>query len=77
MLKLHRQPLAQRVVKNRIAGPILEVREDDLVLLRESRRRPVKIEVAAEAAAITIFQRFGGVAVRPVGCAEPESLLRR
>ena len=38
LLKLHGQSLAQRVVKHRIAGLVLEVREDDRVLLRESRR---------------------------------------
>ena len=38
LLKLHGQSLAQRVVKYRIAGLVLEVREDDRVLLRERRR---------------------------------------
>ena len=47
LLKLHGQSLAQRVVKYRIAGLVLKIREDDRVLLRESRR-PVKIDVPCD-----------------------------
>ena len=33
LLKLHGQSLAQRVVKDRIARPVVEIREDNRVLL--------------------------------------------
>ena len=38
LLKLHGQSLAQRVVKHRVAGLVLEIREDNRVLLGERRR---------------------------------------
>ena len=50
LLKLHGQPLAQRVVKHRIAGLVLKVREDDGVLVREFRCA-VNIEVRGAGAA--------------------------
>ena len=44
MLKLHGQALAQRVVKHRVAGGVVEIREDDRVPFGESRGS-VKVEV--------------------------------
>ena len=47
LLKLHGQPLAQRVVKNRIAGLILKLREDDGVFVGQAGGT-VKIDVACD-----------------------------
>ena len=44
LFQLHRQPLAKRLVKDRIARLVLEIGQDNRVL-RGEFRRPVKIEV--------------------------------
>ena len=47
LLKLHGQPLAQRVVKHRVAGLVLEIREDNRVRVGEWWRA-VNIEVPGD-----------------------------
>ena len=47
LLKLHGQSLAQRVVKHRVTGLVIEIREDNRVLVGECWRA-VKIEIPGD-----------------------------
>jgi hypothetical protein len=50
LLKLHGQAFTQRAVKDRVAGGIREIRDDDGILAGQ-QRRAMKVEIRAKSEA--------------------------